>query len=213
MTFRSPARATAVTALGVGALTLLGFGTATAGPDTATWADNGTVYNRTISDTTPSAGDTITVTTKLERTNATDEQINWLKDWHPACLTYVVDSAKIIDSAGTHAVEPYLELNPEFIAGDFTATSYKVIIKEHFGDVQPATFSAQYKLGADCAKGVALTTGIEYLSNLGHHADFKTRGPAITVGGVPGGGTGGTGSAGSPLGALGSLLGGFGSSK
>ncbi|MFE3055148.1 hypothetical protein [Nocardia sp. NPDC059239] len=73
--------------------------------------------------------------------------------------------------------------------------------------MQPATFSAQYTVGADCAKGTAMTTGIEYLSNLGHHADFKTQGPAITVGGTaPGGGTGSSDG-------LGSLLGGLGSSK
>lgn len=213
MTTRFIARATALTAFGAGALTVLGAGAATAAPETATWTDNGTVYNRTVSDTTPSAGETITVTTKFERTNATDEQINWLKDWHPACLTYVVNSAKVVDSSGTHAVEPYLEIKPDFIAGDFMATSYKVIIKKHLGDVQPATFSAQYTVGADCAKGVAMTTGVEYLSNLGHHADFKTRGPAITVGGTPGGGPGGTGSADALPGGLGSLLSGFGSSR
>lgn len=213
MTSRFIARATAVTALGAGALSLLGAGTATAAPETATWTDNGTVYNRTVSDTTPSVGEKITVTTKFERTNATDEEINWLKDWHPSCLTYVMDSAKIIDSAGTHAVEPYLEIRPDFVAGDFTATSYKVIIKKHLGDVQPATFSAQYTVGADCAKGVAMTTGVEYLSNLGHHADFKTQGPAITVGGTPGGGPGGTGSADALPGGLGSLLSGLGSSR
>ncbi|MFE3259819.1 hypothetical protein ACFXPS_31190 [Nocardia sp. NPDC059091] len=59
--------------------------------------------------------------------------------------------------------------------------------------------------------GTAMTTGIEYLSNLGHHADFKTQGPAITVGGTaPGGGTGSSDGLGS---LLGPLLGGLGSSK
>ncbi|MFF0635963.1 hypothetical protein ACFYTS_26060 [Nocardia sp. NPDC004151] len=213
MTLRFTAGATAATALGLGALTLFGAGSAMAAPGTVTWTDNGTVYNRTVSNTTPSVGEKITITTKFERTNATDEQINWLKDWHPTCLTYVTDSAKVIDSAGTHGVEPYLEIRPDFIAGDFTATSYKVIIKKRLGDVQPATFSAQYTVGADCAKGAAMTTGVEYLSNLGHHADFKTQGPSITVGGTPGGGPGGTGSADALPGGLGSLLSGFGSSR
>ncbi|MBL1075329.1 hypothetical protein JK358_13085 [Nocardia sp. 2] len=194
----------AAAAIGVGALAVLAAAPAGAAPETITWNNNTSQYTRTISNATPAVGDTITVTTTFNRLQAGDETIHWLKDWHPACLTYVTDSAKLTDAAGDHAVEPYLEIGSDFIAGDFTATSYRMVMK-HGGPA--STFSARYTVGS-CATGTALQTGMEYLSNLGH-VDFAAKGPAITVGGTPGPG-GGTGSS-SGSGILDSLLNGAGS--
>ncbi|WP_072750346.1 Ig-like domain-containing protein, partial [Rhodococcus maanshanensis] len=170
----------AATALALGALTIFGTSVATAAPQTITWDNGASHYTRTISNTTPGIGDTITVSTKLERTNSTDEKLNWFKDWHPACLTYIPSTAKVTLNSGDRPVEPYLQIASDFIAGDFAATSYQVIAKNHPGDVQSPVFTAQYTVGANCTLGTAMNTGIEYGTNLGS-ADFKTKGPSITA--------------------------------
>ncbi|MET8427570.1 hypothetical protein [Nocardia sp. NPDC004860] len=198
--------------IGVGALALFGAATASADPATITWNNDSSQYTRTISNATPAVGDTITVTTTFNRVMTGDENLNWFKDWHPSCLTYVTDSAKVTDAAGDHSVEPYLEIKPDFIAGDFTATSYRVVMKDHG---PAASFSAKYTVGS-CATGTALNTGMEYMSNTAGHVDFSTKGPSITVGGTSGPGAGGGTGSSSPtslLGGLTSLLGGLGSSK
>ncbi|MGW4244644.1 hypothetical protein [Nocardia sp. NPDC004722] len=200
---RTMTRVAMGTAAAIGVMALLGSGTAAAAPASITWNNNGTQYTRTISDGTPAAGETITVTTTLSRTQDPDETYNWFKDFHPACLTYVTGSAKVTDAGGAHPVEPYLQIGTDFIAGDFTTAGLKLVVKA--GSAPSPTFSAQYQVGS-CAPGTALTTGIAYLSSSGQ-SDLSTRGPSITVGGTPGGGTD-TGSANLP-----SLLGGFGSSK
>ncbi|MGW4353912.1 hypothetical protein ACWELJ_17685 [Nocardia sp. NPDC004582] len=189
--------------IGVGALALVAAGPAGAAPASVTWNSNGTQYTHTVSDSTPAAGDTITVTTTLSRTMNPDEKFNWFKDFHPACLTYVWDSAKVTDASGSHQVEPYLEVQPTFIAGDFTTAGSILVAKA--GSAPSPTFSAQYKVG-DCAAGTPMPTGISYLSSAGT-SDFSTKGPTITVGGTPGGGPGSGSSA------LTSLLGGSGSSR
>ncbi|SDD61138.1 Ig-like domain-containing protein [Rhodococcus tukisamuensis] len=166
------AAAGAATTLAIGALALLGAGIAGAAPASSTWEDSGSRFTRTVSNATPAVGETITVTTKFERPNASDETINVVKDHHDACLTYVFDSAKM----NGNAVEPYLEIKPDFIAGDFMATSYGVTVTK----TASATLTAQYKVGADCALGTALNSGMSYLSNLGA-ANFAGKGPAITV--------------------------------
>lgn len=131
-----------------------------------------------MSDTTPAVGEKITVSTKIERTGSGDEKINWFKDFHDACLTYVTNSAKVTDSSGDHPVEPNLDIKSDFIAGYFTATSYQVVAKP--GNASSPVFSAQYTVGADCEQGLELDSGIEYLSTAGR-ATFTTQGPTITV--------------------------------
>ncbi|MFE3754526.1 Ig-like domain-containing protein [Nocardia tengchongensis] len=168
----------AAATIALGAATLLGSAAAGAAPATITWDNGASHYTRTVSNTTPAVGEQITVSTKIERTGSGDEKINWFKDWHPSCLTYVANSAKVTDKGGDHPVEPYLDIKSDFIAGDFTATSYQVIAKP--GNVDSPTFSAQYTVGADCEQDQALDSGIEYLSSAGK-ATFTTKGPAITV--------------------------------
>ncbi|WP_458686499.1 Ig-like domain-containing protein [Nocardia tengchongensis] len=166
--------------LAVGALALFNSAAAVAAPATISWDNQASHYTRTVSNATPAIGDTITVSTKFERTDTTDEKLHWVKDWHPACLTYVSGTAKVTDSGGDHAVEPYLEVQRDFIAGDFSATSYQVVAKNRPGTVDSPTLTAQYTVGADCALDTDLSSGIEYLSSLGH-VDFHAQGPAIRV--------------------------------
>ncbi|MFE3101073.1 Ig-like domain-containing protein [Nocardia tengchongensis] len=168
----------AAATIALGAATLLGSAAAGAAPATISWDNGASHYTRTVSNTTPAVGEKITVSTKIERTGSGDEKINWFKDFHDACLTYVTNSAKVTDSSGDHPVEPYLDIQSDFIAGDFTATSYQVVAKP--GNVASPTFSAQYTVGDDCEQDLALDSGIEYLSSAGK-ATFTTKGPAITV--------------------------------
>ncbi|MFE5284031.1 hypothetical protein ACFRAQ_03540 [Nocardia sp. NPDC056611] len=206
-TARIAVGAAATIALGAG--TLLGSATAGAAPSTITWDDGTSHYTRTVSNTTPAVGETITVSTKFEQKGSTDETIDYVADYRPSCLTYVAKSAKMTDNSGDHAVENNLMVDDEVISADFTATSFKMVVKH--GGAQSPTFSAQYKVGADCSKQTgALETGFNYLSSLGYHT-FDTKGPSITISKTPG--TGNTGSADGVLAGLSSLLGGFGSSK
>ncbi|MFD6350924.1 hypothetical protein [Nocardia tengchongensis] len=204
MTHRATQRgitAGAATAVAAAALTLLSTGAAHAAPDSVNWTDRVATVTRTVSDATPKAGDTITVTTKFERSTNPDLQINWLRDFHDACLTYVTDSAKVNDGTGDKPVEPYLEIRPGFVAGDFTATSYRVTVKPG----GPVTFTVRYTVGTSCTRGTPLSSGTAYGSSLGQ-GDYNSYGPFVTV--AKDGGDGG----GVSTGSLGSLLG-TGSSK
>ncbi|MFF0637665.1 Ig-like domain-containing protein [Nocardia sp. NPDC004151] len=175
-TARAAVGAAATVALG--AVTLLGSAAAGAAPTTINWDNGSSHYTRTVSNTTPQVGEKITVSTKIERTGSGDEKINWFKDFHDACLTYVTNSAKLTDTSGEHPVEPFLEITSDFIAADFMATSYQVVAKP--GNVSSPVFSAQYTVGADCEQDVELDSGIEYLSSAGK-ATFTDKGPSITV--------------------------------
>ncbi|MFE3799687.1 hypothetical protein [Nocardia tengchongensis] len=210
------AAAGAAAVIGAGALSLFGAGPAGATPATLTWNDGQTQFTRTISNGTPAVGDTITVTTAMYRTKTPDVTYLTFKDYHPSCLTYVVNSAKLTDAAGTHPIEPWLEVKPDFIAADFISEGLNVVSKAGATGAQAPVFSAQYKVG-DCAAGTSLTTGIAYSqAGAGGAWDGDSKvGPSITVGGTPGGGTGSSGSSNlpAPLNTLMSLLGGTGSSK
>src|SRR6478735_2451560 len=105
MTYRAPTRivaAGATAAFAAGIVALLGTGTATADPRTLDWWDGNSHFTRTIDNETPAVGDTVTVTTTFERGNSTDEKLDWVKDHHPTCLTYVPGSATM----NGNAVEP-----------------------------------------------------------------------------------------------------------
>ncbi|SEK70232.1 Ig-like domain repeat protein [Rhodococcus maanshanensis] len=178
MAHRATTRTVAATALALGALTIFGTGVANAAPATISWDiwNGTTLFTRTVSNATPAVGETITVSTKFARNDSYTEKISWIKDHHDSCLTYVPGSAKLTNNLGTHPVEPYLEITPDFVAGDFNPTSYQVTISQN----DPATFSAQYTVGADCDLGTALGSGMSY-SGSRTPSDFSTKGPAVTV--------------------------------
>ncbi|SDD61173.1 hypothetical protein [Rhodococcus tukisamuensis] len=180
----------AATVFAAGALALFGGGVAGAATASVTWDDGATRFTRTSSNATPNAGDTITVTTKFERTNSTEERLNWVRDFHNTCLTYVPDSAKVNDQA----VEPYLEIKPGYVVGDFMSTSYRVWVTQ----TQTPIFSVQYKVGENCLRGANLTAGMDYLGSRGS-GNYADKGPQVTVGYL-GGGDPGAGSLGSLFG-------------
>ncbi|SEK70352.1 hypothetical protein [Rhodococcus maanshanensis] len=162
----------AATTFAVGALALFGGGIAGAAPGPVTWTEGSTRFTRAVSNATPAVGDTITVTTKFERTKSVEERLFWVKDYHDACLTYVTDSAKM----NGNPVEPHLEIRPGFVAGDFAATSYQAIVTQ----ANPVTFTAQYKVGENCQIGAKLNSGMDYNGTRGS-GTYSTKGPQITV--------------------------------
>ncbi|SEK70314.1 Ig-like domain-containing protein [Rhodococcus maanshanensis] len=171
----------ATTAFALGTLALLGTGTANADERRIDWWDGYTHFYRTVSNETPAAGETITITTRFER--GSEERIYWAKDHHNNCLTYVPGSAKIDSTAtGERGVEPYLEIKPDFVAGDFTAGIFASNPIKFWGDngANPVIFTVKYKVGENCARGTALQSGMSYNGDRGS-GTYTTQGPSITV--------------------------------
>lgn len=173
----------AATTLAVGALALLGTGIAGAASGTTTWDEGAARFTRTVSNTTPSVGETVTVTTKFDRTSWVDEFIYNVKDLHPSCLTYIPGSAKMSGNGGDRPVA-----NPEVVVDEGNGRGYvrgawgvtDWVVQNRPGFVQTPVFSVSYKAGKNCARDTALLTGMEYGGSLGGTSSL--RGPSISMG-------------------------------
>ncbi|MFD6221000.1 Ig-like domain-containing protein [Nocardia asteroides] len=147
-------------------------GTAAAAPGTITWNDGNSKFTRTVSNTNPVVGDTVTVTTKFERTGIPVEYIYNIKDLHPACLTPVAGSAKM----GGDPVQLDTS-SSDWVRAEFGITKYPV-----YPNIEPKsqTFEVQYKVGVNCARDTPLPTSMHYGGSLGD-GTYQGKGPAITV--------------------------------
>lgn len=147
-------------------------GTAAAAPGTITWNDGNSKFTRTVSNTNPVVGDTVTVTTKFERTGIPVEYIYNIKDLHPACLTPVAGSAKM----GGDPVQLHTS-SSDWVRAEFGITKYPV-----YPNIEPKsqTFEVQYKVGVNCARDTPLPTSMHYGGSLGD-GTYQGKGPAITV--------------------------------
>ncbi|MFE3291344.1 hypothetical protein [Rhodococcus sp. NPDC059234] len=205
MTPRTTRRGVAVgaaTTVALGVLSLLGSGIAGAAPATVTWDDYYSHFTRTVSNSTPDAGEIITITTKFERTNSTEEHLYNIKDRHAACLTYVPGSAKMNNTPLAPQVDDgTIPGRDPLVSVDFAPNDW--IVRNQPGS--SPVFSVSYKVGTGCSRGNNLTTGMDYNGSLGSGA-YYTKGPSVSVSYL---GPGGNGSSGS----VGSLPGGFGSSQ
>ncbi|AQA24105.1 hypothetical protein BTZ20_3592 [Rhodococcus sp. MTM3W5.2] len=182
MTSRETTRAVAAgaaTTLTIGALALLGAGVAGAAPGSISWDDGSSHFTRTISNTTPAVGDTITVTTKFERTSWTDEYIYNVKDRHHSCLTYVPGSAKMIGQSEYPVENPEVNANEAYVRAAWGVTDW--VVQSRPGFYRAPTFSVAYKVGQNCPRGTALTTGMDYGGSLGS-GNYGNKGPSITMG-------------------------------
>uniref|UniRef100_UPI00056286BC Ig-like domain-containing protein n=1 Tax=Rhodococcus sp. UNC363MFTsu5.1 TaxID=1449069 RepID=UPI00056286BC len=105
-------------------------------------------------------------------------KIDWVKDHHPNCLTYVNDSATM---NGT-PVEPYLDIKPDYVIGDFNAGPFIANPVKISGDngANPAVLTVKYKVGENCTRGIAISTGMSYGGNRGT-GTYTTQGPSLTV--------------------------------
>ncbi|GEM30737.1 Ig-like domain-containing protein [Nocardia neocaledoniensis] len=147
-------------------------GTAAAAPGSITWSDGNSKFTRTVSNTTPVVGDTITVTTKFERTGIPVEYIYNIKDLHPACLTPVAGSARMGGDVVTLDTS-----SSDWVRAEFGITKYPV-----YPNIEPKsqTFEVQYKVGVNCARDTPLPTSMHYGGSLGD-GTYQGKGPAITV--------------------------------
>ncbi|MFE4498844.1 Ig-like domain-containing protein [Rhodococcus sp. NPDC056743] len=146
-----------------------GAGVAGAAPVKAEFDSDGYKVTRTISNGTPSEGDVITSTTVFKRT-AGVHHLYAVRDIHPACMTYVDGSAKVNDS-------PFRvnEVAADSVRLSAGATEWPM----WGGDVK--TFEFQYRVGADCARGVDLSTTVHFDGTVFVDDTTNGRGPSINV--------------------------------
>ncbi|PTR22494.1 Ig-like domain-containing protein [Rhodococcus sp. OK519] len=149
-------------AVAAGFAVTAGVGVAGAAPGSVTWNDGSSKYTRTVSNTTPSEGDIVTVSTKFERTGGVVEWIQAVKDLHPSCLTYVSGN-----TGGPEVASDYVR-----VTGNWPV----------YPNISPKsqTFEFNYRVGADCARGVPLSTTMHYGGSLGS-GTYSNKGPSITV--------------------------------
>ncbi|MCA1005653.1 Ig-like domain-containing protein [Rhodococcus hoagii] len=167
--------ACAATTLAIGVLTVFGTSVADAAPVVRDWADGKTSFNRTISNGTPGVGETITVTTKWRRTDNVTETIAWATDVFPPCLTYVPGSATMNGVPITPTVNPNRGGTPP--SGIATINGSWANAP---GTNNP-TYALQYTVGANCAIGTSLATGMDYSGDRGA-GYYGFGGPNFTVG-------------------------------
>ncbi|WP_072691262.1 Ig-like domain-containing protein [Rhodococcus marinonascens] len=167
--------AVSAVAVAAGFAVTVGVGVAGAASQTTSWMDGKSKFTRTVSNVSPHAGDTITVSTKFERPKGKGgsvvEYIREVTDVHPECLT--VQSAKVdgksygIDSQGSDWAR---------VKGGPTKWPVRPVLSP-----KSRTFEFKYKVGANCDRNSALKTGMRYSGSLGS-GTYNTKGPAIKVG-------------------------------
>ncbi|WP_433560296.1 Ig-like domain-containing protein [Nocardia sp. CA-151230] len=147
-------------------------GTASAAAGTVTWTDGNSKFTRTVSDTNPIAGETITVTTMFERTGIPVEYIYSVKDMHPTCLTPVAGSGKMGGD----------QVSLDTSAPDSVSASFSIVKYPVYPNISPKsqTFEVQYTVGVNCARDTALPTSMSYNGSLGA-GNYTDKGPTITV--------------------------------
>ncbi|MBW0285364.1 hypothetical protein ATN38_19215 [Rhodococcus sp. FH8] len=158
-----------VFAVAAGFAVVAGVGVAGAAPVTAEFNSDGYKVTRTISNGTPSEGDVITSKTVFKRTAAV-HNLYAVRDFHPACMTYVDGSATVNGSA--FRVNEVATDSVRLSAG---ATEWPM----WGGDVK--TFEFQYRVGADCARGTDLSTMVHFDGTVFVDDTTNGRGPSINV--------------------------------
>ncbi|MBY6386152.1 Ig-like domain repeat protein [Rhodococcus erythropolis] len=158
-----------VFAVSAGFAVVAGVGVAGAAPVTAEFNSDGYKVTRTISNGTPAEGDVITSKTVFKRTAAV-HNLYAVRDFHPACMTYVDGSATVNGSA--FRVNEVATDSVRLSAG---ATEWPM----WGGDVK--TFEFQYRVGADCARGTNLSTTVHFDGTVFVDDTTNGRGPSINV--------------------------------
>ncbi|WP_405484672.1 Ig-like domain-containing protein [Nocardia sp. NBC_00511] len=169
---RRAAGSAAVLAVAAGLAVAAFPGTASGASGTVTWTDGNSKFTRTVSDTTPIAGETITVTTMFERTGIPVEYIYSVKDAHPTCLTPVAGSGKMGGD----------QVSLDTSAPDSVSASFSVVKYPVYPNISPKsqTFEVQYTVGVNCARDTPLSTSMSYNGSLGA-GNYTDKGPSLTV--------------------------------
>lgn len=157
---------------------------APAGPERETNGD--WRVSRTVSNSTPSAGDTITVSSVFERRwgGAT---LQVVKDIHPSCLELVPGSVTFRGSTVTTnriQDEQNDPSEPGFGYVRVTGINYWIEGAAGSGWKNASEFKADYKVTPDCVRDVPLRSNLHYGANI-QSRDFPmgsfNGGPSITV--------------------------------
>lgn len=137
-----------------------GAGLAGAASETVNLSDGGFGFARTVSNTAPLAGETVTVTTTVTGAGTVD----WLEDYRPTCMTYKTNSATV---AGLPVPVASIGAGLIRVAGSWDAATSPI-------------FSFQYQVAANCPREALQTTGIKYGSG-GATGSLEAGGPSINV--------------------------------
>jgi len=149
-------------AVAAGFVVTMGVGPAGAASGSVTWNDGNSKFTRTVSNSTPSVGETVKVSTKFERTGGVVEWLQAVKDLHPTCLTYV--------SGNTGGPE---------VAPDYVRVTGNWPVYPNISP-QSQTFEFNYLVTANCARETPLMTTMHYSGSLGS-GTYADKGPTITV--------------------------------
>lgn len=154
-------------------LTALGAGVATAAPVTATGTYSGAFassfrIDRTVSNSSPTYGDTITVTTRVTRTSALD-LLYGVRDHTPTCLERVSGTASGQASGGEVIREGHSQFS-------FSGTQFNW---DGPGVGPWFTMETQYRVMCDA--GSLATGGAQFASVVGQYRGSATLGPTIEV--------------------------------
>ena len=180
-TVRRAVAAASATAMAGAALVVGGAGVASADPVTGTgqtdanfWG-NSMWYSRTVSNDAPTYGDTVTITTQLERRGGTNANlIYWIEDLHPGCFNYVDNSATwtIGTTEYAHSDKP-----SEVYVND---ASLKIDPPALNSWIPPVKLVAEYVV--NCAAGPLPTGGLDWDgTTFDGTSASKTVGPTVTV--------------------------------
>ncbi|WP_158726657.1 Ig-like domain-containing protein [Tomitella fengzijianii] len=159
-------------ALAASLATTIGVGAAGAETSSVSWGDGSSNFQRTVSDATPSVGDTITTTTTFTRDGIVDEYLYRVKDLHPECFAYVPGSAQV----GGSAIDD-VETGSSFTA--VNGGSFEWPVRPVLGP-KSRTFSFSYTVGTDCRAGSDFMTSMHYDGSLGA-GTYQDEGPTVTV--------------------------------
>lgn len=173
----------AVSAVLAGASVFLMVPAAHAEEASASHQDTRSIYTRTVDNTTPKVGDTVTYTQEFKTTSGKDYIYNWKNNIN-SCLKYVPDSATLKVGDADPTTIPADKVTAESKHTQITTTDAAGYWT--FSDTQPYTFSLQYEVTKDCQPEQKLESGFTY--TYGSYFSTKTYapekfqgGPSITV--------------------------------
>lgn len=178
---RRAVAAASATAMAGAALVVGGVGVASADPvsqsgqTNANGIGNSMWYSRTVSNGTPTYGDTVTITTELERRGGTNANlVYWIEDLHPGCFEYVDGSASwtIGSTNYTQASKP----SEVFV----TEGSLKIDPPAANSWIPPVKLVAEYVV--NCGAGPLASGGLDWDgTTFGGTSASKVVGPAVDV--------------------------------
>lgn len=166
--------ATAVVVAASGTLVIAGF--APAAPASVSRVVANTQITRTVSNSNPSVGDEITISTKFQR-KSVRENLNSFRDYTSSCLTYVQGSATWENAQIMTVTASDTEVRAEPLTPlEWTVTEG---LPGQWGT--PRTLAIKYKVTDRCTPGTELPVGNMNYTSAFATTDFSGFAPTITI--------------------------------